>query len=80
MNAIQGTKPSGQQWNRLLNAVFTIHLFPQERISLVKPKRGEKEEPLRRISGNLQSQGRSKLAPKVGNSKAPTGEFRANEV
>ena len=39
-----------------------------------------KEEPPRRISRNLQSQGRSKLAPEGSNSEVPTKEFCASKV
>ena len=32
MNEIQGTKPAGQKWNRLLDAVFTILKYKKNTI------------------------------------------------
>ena len=61
--------------------LLVINVVSQERRSLVNPKREKnKDEDLRGISGNIQSQGTSKLVPKGSSSEVPTGEFCANEV
>ena len=60
--------------------VLPSHVVPQERTSLLNYNGENKEEYLREISGNLQSQERFKLAPKICNSEFPTGEISANKV
>ena len=60
--------------------VRQLYVFPQEGIIPVNPNGETKEESLRGISGNLQSQGRSKWAPKGSNYEVPKGEFCTTEV
>ena len=46
------------------NVFFKMYVVPQERRRLENPNKGKKEEYLRGIYINIQSQGRSKLVPK----------------